>query len=116
MIDKTTKVVIGIAVILVVVLVGLLVFGSNAEVTRNVTDNGGAKNVIAFGFVGPLTGYISFIGQQNKAAIEVAVEDKITTPFSSAIGATANAEPEQKGPITAMVFSISINFLNALIA
>lgn len=76
MVDKTTKVIIGIAAVLAVAVIIMLIFSStDPSVTGNVTNNGGSKEVITFGFVGPLTGDISFIGQQNKAAIEVAVDE-----------------------------------------
>jgi branched-chain amino acid transport system substrate-binding protein len=79
MIDKTTKIIIGIAVILAIALVAMLVIGSNPEVSGNIPAvnniEGTSKESIKIGFVGPLTGDVSVIGQQNKAAIEMAVDE-----------------------------------------
>lgn len=81
MTDKTTKIVIGIAVILVIVLLGMLVFQSktNTQISGNIgavqNIQGTTKESIKIGFVGPLTGDVSVIGQQNKAAIEMAVDE-----------------------------------------
>lgn len=51
----------------------LLLAGCGGKTAEKTATN--EKSEIVFGYVGPLTGDISFIGRQNKAAIELAVEE-----------------------------------------
>lgn len=88
MIDKTTKVFIGIAVVVVIALIIILALGfsgsettgnfgnvPNSNVNTNIVGSNQQSGVIKFGFVGPLTGDVSSIGQQSKAATQLAVEE-----------------------------------------
>jgi len=66
MINKSSKVIFGIvifAIILVIIISFFIGAGSSDE------------GVIKFGFLAPLTGDVSSIGQQAKAAVEIAVDE-----------------------------------------
>ncbi|MFH1801951.1 MAG: ABC transporter substrate-binding protein [archaeon] len=79
MIDKTTKIVIGIAVVLAIVLIGMLVLQPGTEnATGNIgaVDNiKGTTEPIKIGFVAPLTGDVASIGLGVKAAVEIATSE-----------------------------------------
>jgi branched-chain amino acid transport system substrate-binding protein len=61
--SKTTKIILGVVVIVVIILL--------ATMSGKKGDTGSIK----VGFVGPLTGDLSSLGQASKAAVELAVED-----------------------------------------
>jgi branched-chain amino acid transport system substrate-binding protein len=73
MTDKTTKIIIGIAVVLVVVLVILMAFNGSNKSTGAVI--GAQSGPIKVGFIGPLTGDAAGIGTNSKEAVELAVSE-----------------------------------------
>ncbi len=68
MIDKTTKIIIGIAVILAIALIGMLIVGPRAEISG---DIGAVQNIpeskepVKIGVIVPLTEAAADIGKSN---------------------------------------------------
>ena len=65
--DKTTKIIIAVIVVVVLVAIGYSI--------KNKSGNVGSNGPIKIGYIGPLTGDTSSIGTVNKAAIEIAVDE-----------------------------------------
>ncbi len=63
-----------IVVLALVALVLIVGCGTDSGEVQ-VVEKGSGSDKIMFGYLGPLTGDVSFIGQQNKAAVELAVEE-----------------------------------------
>lgn len=73
MVDKTTKVIVGIVVILVVIMFGMIVFQGEPSTTGSVVGTSG--DVIKIGVIMPLTEAAADIGKSNVRAFEVAVDE-----------------------------------------